>query len=162
MASEATDNVTGDEEGDGQPAGRERREDRIPLDDRLSADDQALARLALQARGGAYVPHTGRAEGAALRCQVDGEPRAFAAGTVECGVMSWTMSGLRTAVVSAVGAGGRDLEVVVVVGDDEGDNETDRRTLLDHARDARLLVLDQNGELVVRMRAGDLPPQAND
>lgn len=82
----------------------------------LAAEDAKLVTLARAALTRAYVPHTGIAEGAAVR-DIDG--RSYAAATVENADPSWTTSALRGAIAAAASSGSRRFEAAVVVSDRE-------------------------------------------
>lgn len=81
----------------------------------LSAEDAKLVTLARGARLRAHAPHTGRAEGAAVR---DEDGRTYAAATVENSDPSLTTSALRGAVAAAASSGVRRFEAAVVCGDE--------------------------------------------
>lgn len=78
----------------------------------LDAEDQKIITLARAARGRAYAPHTGAADGAAVR---DTDGRTYAAATVEAADPSWTISALRAAVAAAASSGARTFEAAAVV-----------------------------------------------
>ncbi len=79
----------------------------------LDPEDAKLLTLARGARLRAHVPHTGVAEGAAVR---DGDGRTYAGATVENADPGLTTSALRAAVVAAASSGARTFEAAVVVG----------------------------------------------
>ncbi len=80
----------------------------------LAAEDAKLVTLARAARTRAYAPHTGIAEGAAVR---DTDGRSYVAATVENADPSWTTSALRGAIAAAASSGSRRFEAAVIVGD---------------------------------------------
>ncbi|MEX2289475.1 MAG: cytidine deaminase [Mycobacteriales bacterium] len=77
------------------------------------AEDSKLITLARSARQRAHVPHTGVAEGAAVR---DSDGRTYAGATVENADPALTTSALRTAIAAAASSGARSFEAAVVVG----------------------------------------------
>lgn len=78
----------------------------------MNPEDAKIVTLARGARLRAHVPHTGLAEGAAVR---DSDGRTYAAATVENGDPGLTTSALRAAVVAAASSGARNFEAAVVV-----------------------------------------------
>ena len=79
----------------------------------LDPEDAKLVTLARGARLRAYVPHSGVAEGAAVR---DADGRTYAAATVENADPALTTSALRAAVAAAASSGARSFEAAAVVG----------------------------------------------
>ena len=79
----------------------------------LDPEDTKIVTLARSARQRAHAPHTGVAEGAAVR---DSEGRTYAAATVENADPALTTSALRAAVAAAASSGARSFEAAVVVG----------------------------------------------
>ena len=79
----------------------------------LDPEDAKIVTLARAARQRAHVPHTGVAEGAAVR---DADGRTYAAATVENADPGLTTSALRGAVVAAASSGARSFEAAAVVG----------------------------------------------
>ena len=79
----------------------------------LDPEDLKIVTLAPAARQRAHAPHTGVAEGAAVR-DVDG--RTYAAATVENADPGLTTSALRAAVAAAASSGARAFEAAAVVG----------------------------------------------
>lgn len=138
-----------------QPAAAEARLAAGRGDHLLSAAEAELVSAAMRARDRAVAPHTGRRQGAAVLCA----ERVFTGATVESSDPAITVSGLRSAVASAVGLGGRGLREVAVVGADDGDDEADRVFLLEFGPDVVLLVCDEVGHLVTRTTIGQVPPQ---
>jgi cytidine deaminase len=80
----------------------------------LDPEDAKLVTLARGARLRAHAPHTGTAEGAAVR---DEDGRTYAAATVENVDPALTTSALRAAVAAAASSGARAFEAAVVVTD---------------------------------------------
>jgi cytidine deaminase len=80
----------------------------------LDAEDAKLVVLARAARGRAYAPHTGVAEGAAVR---DTDGRTYAAATVEHAEERLSTSAVRGALSAFASSGARALEAAVVVTD---------------------------------------------
>lgn len=76
------------------------------------SEDAKIVVLARAARLRAYVPHTGVAEGAAVR---DTDGRTYAAATVEMVDPSLTISALRAAVAAAAASGARAFEAAALV-----------------------------------------------
>ena len=79
----------------------------------LDPEDDKLVTLARAARGRAHAPHSGVAEGAAVR---DTDGRTYSAATVENADPTLTTSALRGAVAAAASSGARTFEAAVVVG----------------------------------------------
>lgn len=77
-----------------------------------AAEDSKILVLARGARLRAHVPHTGVAEGAAVR---DTDGRTYAAATVENADPGLTTSALRAAVAAAASSGARAFEAAAVV-----------------------------------------------
>ena len=77
-----------------------------------STEDQKILTLAKATRTRAHVPHTGIAEGAAVR---DSDGRTYAAATVENADPGLTTSALRGAVAAAASSGARTFEAAAVV-----------------------------------------------
>jgi cytidine deaminase len=75
-------------------------------------EDAKIVTLARGARLRAHAPHTGVAEGAAVR---DSDGRTYAAATVENADPVLTTSALRAAVVAAASSGARAFEAAAVV-----------------------------------------------
>jgi cytidine deaminase len=78
----------------------------------LDPEDQKLVTLARAARTRAHAPHSGVAEGAAVR---DSDGRTYAAATVENADPALTTSALRGAVAAAASSGARSFEAAAVV-----------------------------------------------
>jgi len=78
----------------------------------LHPEDVKIVTLARGARSRAHAPHTGVAEGAAVR---DSDGRTYAAATVENGDPALTTSALRGAVAAAASSGARSFEAAAVV-----------------------------------------------
>lgn len=79
----------------------------------LDPEDAKIVTLARGARLRAHAPHTGVAEGAAVR-DIDG--RTYAGATIENGDPALTTSALRAAVAAAASSGARSFEAAAVVG----------------------------------------------
>ncbi len=80
----------------------------------LEPEDAKLVTLARMARTRAYAPHTGVADGAAVR---DTDGRTYAAATVENADPALTMSALRGAMSAAVSSGISTFEAAVLLSD---------------------------------------------
>jgi cytidine deaminase len=78
----------------------------------LDREDAKIITLARAARGRAYAPYTGVAEGAAVR---DTDGRTYAAASVEHRDPALAVSALRAAVAAAAGSGARRFEAAAVV-----------------------------------------------
>ena len=78
----------------------------------IAAEDAKILILARGARLRAHAPHTGVAEGAAVR---DTDGRTYAAATVENSDPALTTSAVRAAVAAAASSGARSFEAAVVV-----------------------------------------------
>ena len=78
----------------------------------LDAEDGKIVTLARGARLRAHAPHTGLAEGAAVR---DTDGRTYAAATVENADPGLTTSALRAAIAAASSSGARCFEAAAVV-----------------------------------------------
>jgi len=79
----------------------------------LDPEDAKIVTLARGARLRAHAPHTGVAEGAAVR---DTDGRTYAGATVENADPGLTTSALRAAVAAAASSGARSFEAAAVVG----------------------------------------------
>ena len=79
----------------------------------LDPEDHKIVTLARGARQRAHAPHTGLAEGAAVR---DTDGRTYSAATVENADPGLTTSALRGAVAAAASSGARSFEAAAVVG----------------------------------------------
>ena len=79
----------------------------------LDPEDAKIVTLARSARMRAHAPHSGVAEGAAVR---DTDGRTYAAATVENADPALTTSALRGAVAAAASSGARAFEAAAVVG----------------------------------------------
>ena len=79
----------------------------------LDPEDAKIVTLARGARLRAHAPHTGVAEGAAVR---DSDGRTYAGATVENADPALTTSALRAAVAAAASSGARSFEAAAVVG----------------------------------------------
>jgi cytidine deaminase len=78
----------------------------------VNPEDAKIVTLARGARLRAHAPHTGVAEGAAVR---DTDGRTYAAATVENGDPALTTSALRGAVAAAASSGARAFEAAALV-----------------------------------------------
>ena len=78
----------------------------------LDQEDQKILTLAKATRSRAHAPHTGIAEGAAVR---DSDGRTYAAATVENSDPGLTTSALRAAIAAAASSGARTFEAAAVV-----------------------------------------------
>ena len=78
----------------------------------LDPEDLKIVALARATRLRAHAPHSGVAEGAAVR---DTDGRTYAAATVENADPALTTSALRAAVAAAASSGARSFEAAAVV-----------------------------------------------
>jgi cytidine deaminase len=78
----------------------------------IDSEDLKILTLAKATRARAHAPHTGLAEGAAVR---DTDGRTYAAATVENADPGLTTSALRAAVAAAASSGARTFEAAAVV-----------------------------------------------
>ena len=78
----------------------------------MNTEDAKIVHLARTAQQRAYAPHTGLAEGAALR---DSDGRTYAAATVENADPALTTSALRAAVAAGASSGARQFEAAALV-----------------------------------------------
>ena len=78
----------------------------------MDPEDSKLVVLARAGRLRAHAPHTGLAEGAAVR---DEDGRTYAAATVENADPALTTSAVRGAVAAAASSGARGFEAAVLV-----------------------------------------------
>ena len=78
----------------------------------MDPEDVKIVTLARGARLRAHAPHTGVAEGAAVR---DTDGRTYAAATVENADPALTTSALRAAVAAAASSGARSFEAAALV-----------------------------------------------
>ena len=110
----------------------------------LSAEDAKILTLARGARLRAHAPHTGVAEGAAVR---DTEGRTYAAATVENADPALTTSALRAAVAAAASSGVRRFEAAALVRDvTEGPlSEADLAVLREFGSGVPLLIAGPDG-----------------
>ena len=106
-------------------------------------EDAKLLTLARGARARAHAPHTGVAEGAAVR---DTDGRTYAAATVENADPALTTSALRGAVVAAASSGARSFEAAAVVGGLLA-SEADVAVLREFGVGVPLLLADSDGDV---------------
>lgn len=116
------------------------------MSDTLDGEDAKIVVLARTARLRAHAPHTGTAEGAALR---DTDGRTYAAATVEHSDPALTTSALRGALSAAASSGARRFEAAALVTGDDGLLSDDDRRLLAEFAGAGLpvLVADAKGQV---------------
>jgi len=109
----------------------------------LHAEDAKIMTLARGTRLRAHVPHTGLAEGAAVR---DTDGRTYAAATVENADPALTTSAVRGAVAAAASSGVRTFEAAAVV--TEGlVSDADLAVLREFGPGTPLLVVGADGTL---------------
>jgi cytidine deaminase len=109
----------------------------------LDPEDTKILTLARGARLRAHAPHTGVAEGAAVR---DTDGRTYAAATVENADPALTTSALRAAVAAAASSGARTFEAAAVVGDSLS-SEADLAVLREFGVGVPVLLARGDGEL---------------
>lgn len=80
----------------------------------MDPEDEKIVTLARGARLRAHAPHTGLAEGAAVR---DSDGRTYAAATVENADPALSTSAIRAAVAAAASSGVRTFEAAALVTD---------------------------------------------
>ena len=114
----------------------------------LDPEDLKLVTLSRAAQLRAHAPHTGVAEGAAVR---DTDGRTYASATVENADPSLTTTALRGAVAAAASSGIRTFEAAVVV---VGTARTHDGATLRHARPEDLAVLREFGVGIPLIVAG--------
>ena len=109
----------------------------------LPPEDAKIVTLARGARLRAHAPHTGVAEGAAVR---DTDGRTYAAATVENADPSLTTSALRAAVAAAASSGVRTFEAAAVVTDGSV-GEADLAVLREFGSGVSVLVAGPDGNV---------------
>jgi cytidine deaminase len=109
----------------------------------LSPEDAKIVTLARGARLRAHAPHTGVAEGAAVR---DTDGRTYAAATVENADPALTTSALRGAVAAAASSGVRTFEAAAIVTDQRVRAE-DLAVLREFGEGIRVLQAGPNGDV---------------
>ena len=109
-------------------------------DGALPAEDAKLVTLARGARLRAYAPHTGAAEGAAVR---DTDGRTYVAATVA--LPSLSLTALQAAVAAAVSSGAPGLEAATVVTAADGVDDASLAAVRDLAPAAPVLHADPSG-----------------
>ena len=107
----------------------------------LSPEDAKIVTLARGARLRAHAPHTGVAEGAAVRDTVG---RTYAAATVENADPSLTTSALRAAVAAAASSGVRTFEAAAVVSE-QPVSDADLAVLREFGADVPVLLAGPDG-----------------
>ena len=109
----------------------------------LSPEDAKIVTLARGARLRAHTPHTGVAEGAAVR---DTDGRTYAAATVENADAALTTSALRAAVAAAASSGVRSFEAAAVVSE-QPVNESDLAVLREFGAGVPVLLAGPDGDV---------------
>jgi cytidine deaminase len=109
----------------------------------LNTEDTKILTLAKATRARAHAPHTGIAEGAAVR---DTDGRTYAAATVENQDPALTTSALRAAVAAAASSGARAFEAAAVVTESLV-SDADLAVLREFGPGVPLLVADPDGTL---------------
>jgi cytidine deaminase len=109
----------------------------------MDPEDSKIVTLARGARLRAHAPHTGVAEGAAVR---DTDGRTYAAATVENADATLTTSALRAAVAAAASSGARAFEAAALVTEAEV-SDGDLAVLREFGTGTPLLVAGPDGTL---------------
>ncbi|MCU1593192.1 MAG: putative cytidine deaminase (cytidine aminohydrolase) [Frankiales bacterium] len=109
----------------------------------MDPEDAKIVTLARGARLRAHVPHTGVAEGAAVR---DADGRTYAAATVENADPGLTTSALRAALAAAASSGAREFEAAALV-TEALVSDADLAVLREFGVGTPLLVAGPDGEL---------------
>ena len=119
---------------------------------------QSLIDLANEARRRAYVPYSNYPVGAALRTK---SGKVFTGVNVENAAYPTTMCAERTAVFTAVTAGEREFEVIVVATENGGSPcGSCRQVLAEFGLDTVVLLANGDGELLLETTVRDLLPGA--
>ncbi len=108
-----------------------------------TSEDGKIVVLARGARLRAHAPHTGMAEGAAVR---DSDGRTYAAATVENADPALTTSALRAAVAAAASSGARSFEAAALVTESPV-SDSDLAVLREFGTGTPLLVTGPDGVL---------------
>jgi 4-aminobutyrate aminotransferase-like enzyme len=116
----------------------------------LGPEDAKLVTLARSARLRAYAPHTGRAEGAAVR---DADGRTYVAATVENTEPALGVSALRAAVVAAAASGARTFEAAAVVTEQDLVDDDDLSTLREFGTGVPVFVAGPDGQVQEALRS---------
>jgi cytidine deaminase len=116
----------------------------------LDPEDAKIVTLARSARLRAYAPHTGRAEGAAVR-DIDG--RTYAAATVEHVDPALTTSALRAAVVAAAASGARAFEAAALVTEAAEVSDRDLAVLREFGAEVPVLIAGPDGTVRTTVRS---------
>jgi cytidine deaminase len=116
----------------------------------LGPEDAKIVTLARAARLRAYAPHTGRAEGAAVR---DTDGRTYVAATVEHTEPLLGVSALRAAIVAAAASGARSLEAAAVVTEAPLLDENDLDMVREFGTGVPLFIAGPDGEVREMLRS---------
>ena len=125
----------------------------------LSADlELELAARAAQARQWAYAPYSRYTVGAAL---LTASGRVYDGVNVENAAFGDTICAERTAAVKAVSEGEREFVAIAVASGNGGTPcGSCRQVLSEFGLDARVLIVDDAGAIVLRTRVRDLLPHS--
>jgi len=125
----------------------------------LSEDQkQHLVQMAQEARKEAYAPYSGYAVGAAL---LTAGGQVFTGANVENAVYPVTMCAERVAVFSAVAAGERKFEALVVATRNGGTPcGSCRQVLAEFGLDTQVLMVDEDNRLAMETTVRELLPEA--
>ena len=118
----------------------------------LDPEDAKIVTLARAAQQRAYAPHTGLAEGAAVR---DTDGRTYAAATVEHADPRLTTSAVRAAVAAAASSGARAFEAVALVTPRQVACADDLAIVAEFGREVPVLLVGTDGELRREFAVGD-------
>jgi cytidine deaminase len=121
-------------------------------------EQQALIKLANEAREHAYAPYSNYRVGAALRTT---SGRVFTGVNVENAAYPTSLCAERTAVFKAVSEGEREFEIIAVVTDNGGSPcGSCRQVLAEFGLDTQVILADGRGKVVMETTVGELLPNA--
>lgn len=127
----------------------------------MSLNEEAkkdLIKKALQVRENAYAPYSTYQVGAALRTK---KGNVYTGANVENAAYSVTMCAERAAVFSAIAAGEREFEALVVATRNGGTPcGSCRQVLSEYGLDIQVLIVDETGDIKQETTVGDLLPSA--
>jgi cytidine deaminase len=121
-------------------------------------EQQALIKLANEARQHSYAPYSNYKVGAALRTK---SGRVFTGVNVENAAYPTSICAERTAVFKAVSEGEREFEIIAVVTDNGGSPcGSCRQVLAEFGLDTQVILADGQGKVVKETTVGELLPDA--
>jgi hypothetical protein len=118
----------------------------------LDAEDAKLLTLARAAQQRAYAPHTGLAEGAAVR---DTDGRTYAAATLEHADHRLSVSAARNAIAAAASSGARSFEALAVVTPRDSVDVDDVAVVAEFGHGIAVFVADLDGTLLRQFAVGE-------